>query len=238
MATADTRDGIARLEERLSAIEARLDRLTAVLERDLAPATGLAAQVEPAISMAADSLDEWAARQQARGVDLDGHVRHALVLAERLTDPAVAARLERLVELLPRLVPVAELAATFEPTTAMVFDMIDEQARRLEARGVRAEERLLQVLGIVERLTEPDFHAHLTQLLDAAPNLMAATRTGELFGRAVDAVVASPPAPVGLFGLLGALSRPEVQRAVGFALAVAEHVGRDLPSSSTLPTRS
>jgi uncharacterized protein YjgD (DUF1641 family) len=232
-----------RLEARLAAIEARLDRVTDALERfarraeSLEPALTLAAQVEPAVAMAADTFDEWAAAAQRRGVDLDGHGRQAWALAQRLTDPEVAARLERLIELLPKLLPVAELAATFEPTTAMVADMFDEQLRRLETRGVDVEQRLHQVLGLVERLTDPSFHTHLTELVDAAPGLMAATRTGELFGRAVDEVVAVGPAPLGALGLLRALSDPDVQRAAGFAVAVAVRVGRTLPAPTT-PTKT
>lgn len=208
------------LDERLAAIEARLERLTRTLDTIL-----------PNLAMAADAFDAFAAEQQRRGVDLDGHVQHAMVLLERLTDPDVAGRLERLVELLPRLVPVAELAATFEPTTAMVADMVDEQVRRLEARGIDAEARCIQVLQLVERLTDPAFHSHLNALLDAAPGLMAATRTGEVFGRAVDSVVAHGAEPVGLFGLLRALSKPDVQRALGLSIAVAERVGQELPTT-------
>lgn len=210
-----------RLDERLDAIEARLDRLSRTLDGVL-----------PNLALAVDAFDEFVARQQRRGVDLDGHVHHAAVLVERLTDPEVAGRLERLVELLPRLVPVAELAATFEPTTAMVADMVDEQVKRLESRGVDAEARFGQVLHLVERLTDPAFHSHLNDLLDAAPGLMAATRTGEVFGRAVDAVIARGSTPVGLFGLLGALSKPEVQRALGMSIAIAEQVGHELPTTT------
>lgn len=219
-----------RLEARLAAIEARLDRIVDRLDRPLTP-------VEPTIAMTADAVDEWVAARIARGVDPDAHVRHALTLVERLTAPEVAGQLERMIELLPRLEPLLELAATFEPTTAMVFDMVDEQARKLEARGIDAEARVLQVVHLVERLTDPEFHAHLTALLDAAPNLMAATRTGEVFGKAVDEVVAAPPTPVGLWGLLSALSRPEIQRALGFALSVADRVGRQLPLT-TAPVRA
>lgn len=217
MSTTSTLD---RLDERLAAIEARLERVTRTLDAIL-----------PNLAMATDAFDSFAAEQQRRGVDLDGHARHAVVLLERLTNPDVAGRLERLVQLLPRLVPVAELAATFEPTTAMVADMVDEQARRLEARGIDAEGRFIQVLGLIERLTDPEFHAHLNALLDAAPGLMAATRTGEVFGRAVDEVVARGAEPVGLFGLLRALSRSDVQRALGLSIAVAERVGQELPNT-------
>lgn len=205
--------------------------------QDLEPLVDLAATFEPTVALAGDAFDAWAAEQQARGVDLDARGRAALALLDRLTDPEIAGRLERLVELLPKLTPVAELASTFEPTTAMVFDMVDEHVRGMVERGVDPEQRFQQVVRLAERLTEPAFDAHLHELLDAAPSLMAATRTGELFGRAVDEVTASPPPGLGLFGLLRALSNPDVQRALGFFVGVAERVGSRLPTSTT-PARS
>lgn len=230
------------ISARLAAIEDRLDRLLSQQEeaRDraralterLSPAIDLAAQVQPAVAMTADTIDEWAAAQIRRGNDVDSHVAHAAMLLQRLTDPEIARQLERLLDLLPRLLPAAELAATFEPTTAMAFDMLDEAVRKLDSRGVSVEDRFHQVLSLVERLTEPAFHAHLNALLDAAPALMAATKTGELFGRAVDEVMAASPAPVGLFGLISAMSRPEVQRVLGLAIAVADRVGQQLPSNT------
>jgi uncharacterized protein YjgD (DUF1641 family) len=220
------------LEARLARMEDHLARISAALERQ-PPARW---QVEPgAVALVADAFDAWAAERQQRGMDLDAHASHALELAERLTDPVVAAQLEALLALLPKLLPVARLAATFEPTTAMLFDMLDELVRSLEARGIDVEARFHQVTSLIERLTEPTFHAHLEELLDTAPALMAATRTGELFGRAVDEVMVASPPPVGLLGLLRALSDPDVQRALGFAVALAERVGRRLPAPSTVP---
>jgi uncharacterized protein YjgD (DUF1641 family) len=66
---------------------------------------------------------------------------------------------------------------------------------------------------------------------------MAATRTGELFGMAVDEVTSRPVAPMGVWALIRALSDPEVQHAAGFAIAVARKVGAQLPQSTT-PVRT
>lgn len=119
----------------------------------------------------------------------------------------------------------------------MVFDMFDAHVARLTERGVDVEARFAQLARLLERLTDPSFDTHLNELLDAAPSLMAATRTGELFGRAVDHVTSAGAEPVGALGLLRALGRPEVQRTVGFALAVAARVGADLPATTTPTTR-
>lgn len=223
-------DPVYRLEARLDRIEQHLARISAAV----APVRTL----PDTLAIATDAFDAWAEEQQRRGVDLDGHAAHAVALSLTLTDPRVAADLERLIALLPKLLPVAELAATFEPTTAMAFDMADELVRSLDARGIDVEARIRQVIGLVERVTEPAFHQHLEALLDTAPALAAATRTGELFGHAVDDVVAAPPPPVGLVGLVRALGNPDVQRAVGFAIALAERIGRRLPSSAVPASRS
>lgn len=230
--------GVLKLAEQVTEPD-RLASMERVSRRvaDLEPLVELAAAFEPTVAMAADSFDAWAASQVARGVDLDQRGRDTLELVWRLSDPEVSCRMNRLLDLLPKLLPVAELASTFEPTTAMLFDMFDEYVRELVDSGVDAENRFLNVARLLRRLTDPEFDRHLHELLDAAPSLMAATRTGELFGRAVDKVTADGAQPIGAFGLLGALGRPEVQRTLGFAIAVAEHVGRTLPAPTVPTTR-
>lgn len=228
--------GVLRLAEQVTEPDtlASVERVSKRMA-ELEPLVELAAAFEPTVAMAADSFDAWAAAQVAKGVDLDQRGRDALQLVWRLSDPEVACRTNRLLDLLPKLLPVAELAATFEPTTAMVFDMFDEYVRELVDQGVDAEARFKNVAHLLKRLTDPQFDQHLHELLDAAPSLMAATRTGELFGRAVDKVTSEGAPSIGAFGLLGALGRPEVQRTLGFAIAVAEHVGKTLPAP-TVPT--
>jgi len=197
----------------------------------------LASTLDDTIAMAADTFDAWAADQAARGIDIGTRVSTAVQLLETVTDPVNAEVAERMVAQLPRLEPVVQLATTFEPTTAMLFDMFDEHVRGWIDRGIDAEERFLQVASLVERLTDPTFHHHLETQIDAAPGLMAATRTGELFGMAVDRVQSQPAAPMGAWALFRALGDPEVQRAAGFAVAVAREVGSDLPET-TQPARS
>jgi uncharacterized protein YjgD (DUF1641 family) len=52
---------------------------------------------------------------------------------------------------------------------------------------------------------------------------------GEL-GRALTAAAAAPPPPLGVVGLLKALGHPDVQRALGFLVAVARQFGSRLPA--------
>ena len=212
---------------RLDLIERRLERLVGVLEQ--APA---------AVAMAADAADEWAASH----VDTDERVNAALALVDKLSEPGTLEALHRVVELLPHLKPVAELAATFEDTTGMVFDIFDAQMASLASQGINPEQRVAQVLELMTGLTDPDFSAHLKDLLQAAPGLISATRTGEMFGRAVDEASSQGESPpIGFFGLVRALGEPEVQRAAGFAVQVARRVGARLPdhiAHSTALTRT
>ena len=218
------------IAQRLDRIEARLDRLVRVLDDAM-----------PTVAMASDTLDEWARDQAQRGVDLDARVSHTVELVERLTEPKNAAILQRVVTDLPRLASALQLAATFDDTVGMLFDMFDAQVATLQAQGIDPEQRFGQVAGLLRRITDPEFHHHLERLLDAAPGLMAATQTGELFGRAIDEVRADPStsqASVGPFGLWRALSDPHVKRAVAFGVAVARKVGERLPSVQALPRHS
>ncbi|HHO53230.1 MAG TPA: DUF1641 domain-containing protein [Deltaproteobacteria bacterium] len=195
----------------------------------LEPALELASNLEPTVAMLADVLDEQISKAQARGIDVDERVAALGGLLERLTEGDNTRALIRAVEALPRLELALELASNLEPTVAMLADVLDEHIRGWQARGIDVEERLLSVAATIGRLTEPTFQRHLGLLLDAAPDLMAATRTGRLFGMAIDEVQSRPAAPIGAIGLLRALSEPEVRRAAGFAVAVARRVGKRLP---------
>ncbi|MEM6926836.1 MAG: DUF1641 domain-containing protein [Myxococcota bacterium] len=212
------------IDERLARIEHQLARLTDALDQAL-----------PTAGMVLDAADELAADLQRRGIDLDEQASEALRLFEKLADPDTMSSLHALVDALPKLVPVVDLATTFRDTTGMLFDMADAQVASLQQQGIDVEARVGQVLDLLARLTEPEVHQHLLELADAAPNLLAATRTGELFGRAMDEVSGAPRRSVGLWGLLGALSEPEVQRATGFAIDLARRVGERLPDHFDRP---
>ena len=227
----------ARVNAALELVEratepAALQRLTDLVSRleSLEPLLDMVANADQTVAMAADAFDAWAGKQVARGVDLDARGQSVAALLEKLSDPKAVQALEHVVDNLPRLQPLVDLAATFEGTTGMLFDMFDAQVAELQAEGIDPEARFGQIASLLRRLTDPEFHAHLEALLDAAPNLMAATRTGEVFGRAIDEVSCAGETPrVGMWGLLSAMSRPEVQRATGFAVQVAKLVGERLP---------
>lgn len=229
--------GVSALIEKATE-PATLERLTHLVEQldRLQPLIEVAATFEHTTGMAFDILDAQIARLQDRGVNVDRRLQGVARLLETATDADTMARLDRMLGQMDRLEPVVDLAATFQSTTGMVFDMVDAQVSRLQEQGIDPETRIGQVLQMATRITDPDFHQHLETLLDAAPALISATRTGEVFGRAIDDVAnAGNPEPVNVWGLLRALRDPHVQRAAGFAVAVARRVGERLPQ---LPARS
>ncbi len=210
----------------------RLDRIEQQLDRLL----GIVDQAAPAVGMATDAVDELAAGLQQRGVDVDQRVQGALTLLDALSAPGTLEALQQVIDALPRLLPVVQIAADLEDTVGMTLDVMDGLAARAIDQGIDIEERVGHATRLAVGLTSGEVVEHLSQLIDAAPGLLSATRTGEMFGRSVDdAVRDGQPPEVGFWGLLRALREPEVQRAAGFAIAVARRVGARLPEHLATP---
>ena len=161
-------------------------------------------------------------------------------------------------ELLRRLAHAAEsmasltaLVAQAQPAVAIVVDSADELVRRARDRGIDVDARLRATLHLVERLTAPESMRMLNLLLDRLPALeqaiVAADRIPGAVAIGVDSLdefmrdmqATTPPAPLGVFGMLRALRDPDVQRTMGILLRGAAHVGRTLNRSPQLaPTHT
>ena len=178
----------------------------------------------------------------------------AEALAERLSDPRVAASLNTLLDhadLLAILVTgldalvsrgdtiadsladgVAELRTTGKQTRADTAQLVSA-ARQLKALTpavldqLPLMENLLNGLPVLESLVSSDL---------ADPRLV------EMAGTVARAVVqgaeqaAAAPAPAtGIRALLRALKDPDVARALGFVLSIAKVLGKDLNDAQTTP---
>jgi len=128
-------------------------------------------------------------------------------LDARLRDALVLA--ERLTA--PETVRAIELALALAQQmpgfVAAAVDTFDDAASRLSERGIDVDARARSMLGTIEGLTSPAMIAATHALLEAERE---------------------PPPRLGMFGLLGALRNPDVQRALGLAVRVAERVGAAL----------
>jgi hypothetical protein len=155
---------------------------------------------------------------------------------------SVADALQRLDE---RTRAIAEVAEALRPLitfaqqapaiTAVLIDSFDDLMRTSIEKGIDVERGLLNGAEAALRFgatMDADKVRELDALLNSGVLAPGALRiVGEL-GHALADTAASPPAPLGIVGLVKALGRPDVQQALGFLIAVAERFGRRLPQPS------
>ena len=151
----------------------------------------------------------------------------------------IAQSLGRIEERLSRLesaVARAESAASHAgPAVAAAVDTFDDLVAGLQARGIDIDERLATTLGVAERLTSPAALGAVSALLDRTEEIQAVLESGVLdktsvavvaeLGRALAASGRGAPERVGIFGALRMMSDPDVQRALGFTLRLAQSFG-------------
>lgn len=175
-------------------------------------------------------------------------------LAERLSDPRVAASLNTLldhVDLLAVLVTgldalvsrgdtiadslasgVAELRAAGEQTQADTAQLT-AAARQLKALTpavldkLPLMENLLNGLPVLESLLGSDL---------ADPRLIGLAGTvARAVVQGADQAATAPVPATGIRALLRALKDPDIARALGFALSIAKALGKDLDDAQTTP---
>ncbi|OZC01433.1 DUF1641 domain-containing protein [Rubricoccus marinus] len=213
-----------RLRDRGVDPEARLVRLLELTERLTADDTmaaiegalALASDAPGLASMAVDIVDERAGALRDRGVDVQARLGRAGALLERLSDDKTMDGLEAALAFADGLPGLA----------SMVVDIVDERLGALRDRGMDPAVLLAQGGEAAAALIE-------SGVLD--PESIAAI--GDT-ASALRAARLDPPKKVGLLGLAGALRDDDVQRAAGFLVAVARHLGQSLAAPSRLPART
>lgn len=198
-------------DDQLARIEARLERIERALD--------VAKDVPNAVAIATDTIDDWARKHP----DLDERLEAFLAVFEHLTRPKTLKGLKLVLDHLENL----------PNTIAIAGDTLDDIARQAAAQG-------LPVGTLFE-----DLSGTLAAFIRVAPKLRATLESGMLDARAIEtlgrmAKTASDltehePTPVGFFGAIKAMSDPEVQRSVGFAVEMAKGFGR---INSTAPVPS
>lgn len=144
-------------------------------------------------------------------------------------DPVFAAleRIERRIAEIERVTgALAPLVDAAPGGAAMVVDAFDALAARLGERGTDLDARLHSAVRAVEVSTGPRAVNGLAALVESKllePSALAVVSR-------LAAALAEPgdARPVGLLGLLRALRDPDVQRALGFVLAMGREFGRQL----------
>lgn len=160
---------------------------------------------------------------------------------------AIAGRLERLEARLDALAPLGDAAlhvATLPAMLATMTDTIDEQIRNLQDRGIDVDERFRGLVALTEQLTRPETVRALGRLLEVMPRLDVLIESpllepetlavlGKLSG-ALAATRAEASGEAGLFKAWRASRKPEVRRALDFALRLSHHFGAELADTPAI----
>lgn len=208
-------DAVHPLLARLDSIDRRLARIEPVLDA-LGQAPAMAAAV-------VDVVDEQTGRLRERGVDLDERLAGGLALLERLSDPAMVARVDALLDLADQAPGLASMA----------MDIVDEQAGLLRDDGIDPGAALANgartALQFASMVGPREIHALKTVLASQA----LSPESVEVVSAAAQALVECQGRErqrVGVFALLRALREPDVQRALDFVIGVTRRFGAALES--------
>jgi len=230
-------------EHTLNSLDGLLAKIDS-LEKAVNNLTVMMQQGPGMVAMVTDMADEAYRKADASGVSVDERLGNAMVLAEKLTAPAMVEKLNGLMS----------LADQAPGLVAMTMDMVDEGYRKADANGVSIDERLGNAMVLAEKLTAPAMVEKLDGLMtlaDQAPGLVAMSMDmfdegmknaidkgfdlqalGNIAGasnRALTAASAEPPAKVGgIFGLLRVLKDNDRQKGLGFLMNFLKHLGRNL----------
>ena len=173
-----------------------------------------------------DVVDTAIARADERGLDPQARLQEGLRLLERATTPETLGLLREALDAL-------ESAPGLAATAADVFDGL---VARLAEDGIRLDERAENALRAINHLTHPDMIEILEHALQTGSlrSLLVSTDVFappavHVVGCAARSLIETQQAPIeeiGLFGLMGAMRKPEIRRAAGFAIGFAERFGR------------
>jgi len=187
----------------LGELLSRLDKATALVD-----ALGTFAQRLPVLSDAAASSASWAWRQaEDAGIDPLATGKRAANLSLQLAQEENLALVERLLARRDDVVMLLDAA-----------DSVDaEDLRTVATQGAALTKKLAKLLKTPELAKVLDATADPTALstVEAATTALVSSRS-----ETID--------PVGLFGVLGKMGDPDVQRAVGFTFALAKRFGQTL----------
>ena len=222
-----------RLAEKLTEPET-VDVLTALIDRldQLEQLAALADQLPDATMIAVDSIDELLTRAAERNVVLDERAREGLFLLEKMTEPDTAAALGAILDRAEHLEQLSAVAESAPDMIATVVDMLDAEYAQMAAHGYDPERVLRQTIGALGRLGELFQSNEFEALLDSGvldpEALQAVGSLGTALVESQKEAERGETPRRGLFGMIGALRDPDVQRAIGFVLSFAKTFGQAL----------
>lgn len=193
-----TIETLALILAKLERIEQRLDQYETLIQQGL-----------PLVGVVTDTVDGWMDRLRASDIDIDERTKAMLRLLAELTAPQSIQALNTLLEVLPSLGAFIRQAPS---VLATMVDTGDELVIRLREEGIDIEHLGRRGLKAAKALIDSDVleDSAIAVISNAAQSLADSARASR---------------PVSVFGLLRAMSDPDVQYALGFFLAFAKSFG-------------
>jgi uncharacterized protein YjgD (DUF1641 family) len=177
-------NGKEPVEQALSRIERRLDRL----ESSIARLTHVLDQAPMMMASFTDVADAHIRDAAAEGVDVDARARRAVRMVGRFTEPAMLDTLESLADRADKLEQTIELLDQLPGQMAMLADVADTYLSEAARNGVDVDGRLRQLARVAGKATDPkilgaletlvehgDDFQKVVELLDSLPASFATT---------------------------------------------------------------
>ena len=197
--------------------------------------------VEDAVATGADVVDETIAKAAMDGVDVEPRVSGLLGLLLQMTEPENMKALQTLISRLPQLAELAKLADEVPNLIASLGDVFDDFQKRCESEGINLECSMVNGLHAALWLGCQIDKQDLSRLGELLKSDILSRESIQVIGNAANALTAAQKDSssskekqrIGMFGLLGVLRNPEVQKTVAFAAKFGEEYGKNMDAAKT-----
>ncbi|MGM0558509.1 MAG: DUF1641 domain-containing protein [Myxococcota bacterium] len=205
--TEPVEQALSRIERRLDRLESSISRLTLVLD-----------QAPMMMASFTDVADAHIRDAAAEGVDVDARARRAVRVVGKFTDPAMLDTLELLADRADKLEQTIALLDQLPGQVAMFADMADSYLSAAAESGVDVDARLRQLARVAGKATDPTVLGALEKLVEH----------GDDFQKAVELLDDLPAS----FATMVDVADAAIARAAENGIDVVE-LGRTLASGSS-----
>ncbi len=196
--------------------------------------------VEDAVATGADAVDEKVSEAVRSGVDVDERINGLTHLLEKLSEPSTVNALGQLIDGLPQLAQLAKLANEMPDLLATVGDVVEGYQERCIAEGIDVEKAITNGLQAALWLGSNVENDHLRRIGDLLRSdilnphaISVVDNAAKSLTTAQQSVSESTQEKIGMFGLLGALRNPEIQRSLAFAVEFGKCFGKNLDTNKS-----
>ena len=180
-------------------------------------------------------------RHERGGIDLEERATNVSTLLEHLSKPETVSAAVKVLEVLPRLVPLIETLDRLPDILATLADVVEDYQQQCAEDGIDIESALANGLKSALWLGSQVDAEHLRRMgellgseilnEDAIHVVDSAARS--LSAAQADLCKTETTNRVGMFGLLGALRNPKIQRSLAFAVRFGECFGNNIDAKNT-----